>query len=101
MNTVIIENKKFGNRLWASALTAFIIVQFLFFIDEGYYDFRWMKSVGNWIVFVFYMAFLWGGQLLVMYTLFRSKKRFSLIASLLGLVIGVGIAFFLFSGIWR
>ena len=30
---------------------AFCINQFLFLIDEGYNDLRWMKSAGNWIVF--------------------------------------------------
>lgn len=37
-------------------IAAFLIVQFFFFIDEGYYDFRWMKDFRNWIVFVPYLA---------------------------------------------
>jgi hypothetical protein len=50
---------------------AFIICQFLFFIDEGYYDFRWMKSVGNWIVFVVYFV---GVALLLKAAQFISHK---------------------------
>ena len=34
---------------------AFVFTQLLFFIDEGYLDFRWMRSIGNWIVFVPYL----------------------------------------------
>lgn len=37
-------------------LAAFAIVMFLFFIDEGYYDFRWMKEWGNWFVFGLYLV---------------------------------------------
>ena len=33
-----------------------ILTLFLFFIDEGYYDFRWMKDLGNWFVFVIYVV---------------------------------------------
>lgn len=99
--TGALDTKRKDHRLWASALTAFIFVQFLFFIDEGYYDLRWMKSAGNWIIFVLYMFFLWGSQLLLMYTLFRKIKRFQLLVSILGLIVGTGIAFFIFSGAWR
>ncbi|MBL7815414.1 MAG: hypothetical protein JNL70_10395 [Saprospiraceae bacterium] len=43
---------------WAMLLTSY-----LFYIDEGYYNFDWTKNVGNWITFVFYSivftSFLW------------------------------------------
>jgi len=32
-----------------------IFTLFLFCIDEGYYDFRWMRNIGNWIAFVPYL----------------------------------------------
>lgn len=33
----------------------------LCFLDEGYYDFRWMKDPGNWVVFTLYwMAMVLG-----------------------------------------
>jgi protein-S-isoprenylcysteine O-methyltransferase Ste14 len=46
----------------------------LFFIDEGYYDFRWMKNPGNWIAFVAYVLILFVGQLAVQ-KLVLSKYR--------------------------
>jgi len=38
--------------LWISLL----VTNVLFFIDEGYNDFRWMKDPGNWVVFVIYVV---------------------------------------------
>jgi hypothetical protein len=38
--------------LWISLL----VTNILFFIDEGYNDFRWMKDPGNWVVFVIYVV---------------------------------------------
>jgi hypothetical protein len=32
------------------------------FIDEGYYDFRWMKNMGNWMVFLVISLFYWVGN---------------------------------------
>ena len=52
-------------------LSAFLIVMVLFFIDEGYYDFRWMKDGGNWVVFGFYMAFFFTLQMLIYHFLLR------------------------------
>lgn len=46
------------NELIRIYINAFVIVQFLFFIDEGYNDFRWMKEIGNWIVFFIYFGIL-------------------------------------------
>lgn len=31
---------------------------FLFYIDEGYYNFQWMKSWGNWIVLIIYAGII-------------------------------------------
>ncbi|WP_313807471.1 hypothetical protein [Flavobacterium sp.] len=47
-----------NNELSTIYINAFLIAQFLFFIDEGYYDFRWMKDIGNWIVFFIYFGIL-------------------------------------------
>lgn len=55
-------------------MSAAAITFALFFIDEGYYDFRWMKNPGNWIAFVAYVLMLFVGQLAVL-KLFLSKYR--------------------------
>ena len=40
-------------------ISAISITFFLFYIDEGYYDLRWMNNLGNWIVFCLYAMILW------------------------------------------
>jgi len=54
-----------NNTLSLSAINSFLISQFLFFIDEGFYDFRWMMSWGNWIIFAVYFLILFGLLLLI------------------------------------
>ncbi|MBD77740.1 MAG: hypothetical protein CL840_02210 [Crocinitomicaceae bacterium] len=55
-------------------LSALLITIFLFFIDEGYYNFKWMANVGNWIPFVVYAVAILAGQLLVSKFLLRNFK---------------------------
>lgn len=50
--------------------SAVLITMILFFIDEGYYDFRWMLSWGNWIVFGIYIILLFPVQWLISRFLF-------------------------------
>ncbi len=52
------------NRRLLFLISAAVLTFFLFFIDEGYYDLRWMKSFGNWVVFVLYVSILFGLQFL-------------------------------------
>lgn len=42
--------------LFIPLISAFLIVMYFAYIDEGYYDFRWMADAGNWIAFAMYMA---------------------------------------------
>lgn len=49
----------------AHLITAIMLTFFLAFIDEGYYDFRWMSDPGNWIAVVFYVGIIWAFQLLL------------------------------------
>jgi len=58
-----------------SFIIANILTQFLFFIDEGWYDFRWMKSWGNWVVYLIYILLIWGLSLLLQ-VLFNMAVRF-------------------------
>ncbi len=41
------------------------ITLLLFYIDEGYYSFKWMLSIGNWVIFCVYAGIIFAGQLLV------------------------------------
>ena len=43
-------------------VSTFIVVNILFFIDEGYYDLRWMADFGNWVAFAIYFSVLFLAQ---------------------------------------
>ena len=63
---------------------------FLFYIDEGYYNFQWMKSWGNWIVFMIYAVIIFLVQQLFAFIfrkVFKVNNRNYLIAA-----IGVPVA---------
>lgn len=66
-----------GSRLLAPLTTTLLVVTFLFFIDEGYYNFNWMSDPGAWIVFSIYYAILFPVQWACSHFLFRSKRGIS------------------------
>lgn len=78
--------------------SAVLISMLLFFVDEGYYDFRWMSNVGNWIAFAVYVGVIFSFQLLFFKLLLknytgRAKTLLSVVGgTLLGfLVVILGI----------
>lgn len=74
-------------------IAALLIVLFLFFIDEGYYDFRWMREWGNWFVFGIYLAIIFPLQWLISYFLLRQfvgwKKVLIMVCFSVPLTIGM------------
>ena len=81
-------------------ISALIVTLFLFFIDEGYYSFQWMTSVGSWIVFVVYAGGLLLSQILISSLI--AKRLVGNTKRVLSLVVGIPVGFlillFLFSG---
>lgn len=51
-----------------------LITIFLFFIHEGYYDFRWLHNPGNWIVFPVYALPIFTLQLLFEEIVFKNYR---------------------------
>ena len=80
--------------LLSPLVASFIIVMFLFFIDEGYYDFRWMKEWGNWLVFCIYMIIFFPIQVLISQFLFYKLTGWQKMAAMAGLTIPVTFLFF-------
>jgi hypothetical protein len=74
--------------------SALLITHFLFFIDEGFYDFRWMLEWGNWVVFVIYLIMLFPVQWAISYFLFRKFE--GLQKALMMMVFGIPITLALF-----
>lgn len=73
-------------------LIALVYTLFLFYIDEGYNDFRWMKDPGNWIIFVLYLSIITGTLMLFDSILFKRLNSFLLrtfLTTICGMVGGV------------
>jgi len=68
-------------------LISIVITLFLFYIDEGFYNFKWMLNVGNWIAFLVYVAAIYIAQLLLILPLFRFFPNFMLTATKFILII--------------
>ena len=79
-------------------IPAVILVLFLFYIDEGWYSFRWMLDWGNWIVFVIYMMLLTPVFWLMTHFLFpgQTGAKKVLLVSLTGLPVMLLLAYLLF-----
>jgi hypothetical protein len=77
------ENAKF---IWP-LLIALVITLFLIYIDEGFYNFKWMLNIGNWIAFLIYLAVIYGALLLVILPCFRFAPKFVLTVAKFTLII--------------
>lgn len=86
-----------------SLLNSTLIILFLFYIDEGYYNFNWMQNIGNWIAFTFYILAFSTGQLITHQLILTHYKGSNKIAftSVIGIPLGFGliIALFYFAGL--
>jgi cation transport ATPase len=57
--------------LW---IGAFLITNLFLFVDEGYYDFRWMSNVGNWIAFALYLVMIFLVEYFFFKLIFRKTQ---------------------------
>ena len=75
------------------------VTLFLFHIDEGYYNFKWMLNIGNWVVFAIYVSILFFAQWLIIKTVTykNEDKTMRNLKYLLGIVIGLLMTFWLLS----
>lgn len=57
-------------------LIAITVTSMLFYIDEGFYNFKWMLNIGNWIAFIIYIAAIYILQLIFVLPLYKLAPRF-------------------------
>lgn len=75
-------------------LLAMVLTSYLFYLDEGHYNFEWTKNLGNWLVFALYTilftSFMWLIHFLVSLVyrgrLLRFIVVFTFIMTCLGLI---------------
>ena len=95
--TTITKPRTFNKELWVYIINALFITNILFFLDEGYYDLRWMGDFGNWIVFVFYAAAILGVQLLIAYGAlgwWKAKNNWRTFFTVTGTILSVFVLVF-------
>jgi hypothetical protein len=87
--TARIEKKKF-NPLLIHVVISMILTAFLLYIDEGYYDFRWMQHWESWLFWLFMVACLVAGQTITDKWIFRKfdENGKLIVTNLIGLPIG-------------
>ena len=66
-----------------------LISQFLMWMDEGYYDFRWMAEGWNWVIYFVYTTIIFGCAAGCFRIAFRNIQRRTL-----AVVASVFIGFF-------
>ncbi|MCB9232534.1 MAG: hypothetical protein H6581_12765 [Bacteroidia bacterium] len=81
-------------------VVAVLCTHFLFFIDEGWYDFRWMNQTGNWVAFFIYAGGLFLGEMAVNTLIPKSyvNPMRLVVVTLLGLPLGLTLLLGLFFG---
>ena len=80
-------------------LASIFVTMFLFYIDEGNYNFKWMLDWGAWIVFTVYSGIILIAQLVVRLLFFRklSFKWQTIWTCLAGIPLGVVATISIFS----
>ena len=76
-----------------------LVTLFLFYIDEGYYNFKWMLNIGNWLIFMLYVFILYVAQMLVIKAvLYKSSNPILMgFKYMLGIALGIAFAFWVFT----
>jgi len=77
--------------VWIHVACAIGVTLFLFYIDEGYYNFEWMQEASNWVAFLIYATGLLFGQAIASVIILKNYKgkHKTLYSCLLGIPLGL------------
>ncbi len=98
MEATTFTNRQQTNSFFIHLLCAAAFTTFLFFIDEGYYSFKWMREAGNWLLFAIYTFGILSGQIVTQFLILRqyTGKYKMLFSCLIGVPLGTAILFAVF-----
>jgi putative effector of murein hydrolase len=98
MNKFPLQPRNKSNGILAMVISTLLITLFLFYIDEGYYDFRWMNEPGNWLAFLIYATVIFLGQLLFFKVLFRNYQggAKTILSIICGSILGIFLLVMIF-----
>ena len=96
----------YSRRDTAPIFAALAITFLLFWMDEGYYDLRWMSNSGNWIMFILYSGGFVAGQYMVSELFFKRMqgRKGTVLTILSGIPLGftiVLLALYAISALFR
>ena len=75
MKSQTIQSSTETERYILPLFISIIITLFLCYIDEGYYNFKWMLNFGNWIAFFVYLSVIYVAQLILLLPFFRPVSK--------------------------
>ncbi|MDW7693690.1 hypothetical protein R9C00_02955 [Flammeovirgaceae bacterium SG7u.111] len=99
MTTSVSKTNRQGENIALLLISSVLITLFLFFIDEGYYNFDWMLSAFNWIPFFIYAFCIFTAQLIISVLILskyggKGKEAISVIVgTALALAFLIGVVF--------
>jgi len=72
-----------------------VLTTFLFWLDEGYYNFNWTKNLWNWLFFVIYASAMFIGQTITDKYFLKKFKDDSkqVLVGFIGIPLGLAILF--------
>ena len=84
-------------RLSIFFLFSLLLVGYLFYLDEGNYNFEWMKSAGAWLIYFAYVIVIFFGQAIISEKFIATSPTFSRVfwSILLGPFLGASFSAFL------
>ncbi len=89
MKSQSIQNKNESAKFIFPLLVAVTITSILFYIDEGFYNFKWMLNVGNWIAFFIYTAGIYLLQLIFILPFYKLAPQFIIDSGKIFLVMSI------------
>jgi hypothetical protein len=91
-------NTKNMNSIKIPLALSVLVTLFLFYIDEGYYNFKWMLDIGNWFIFMIYVFFLFSAQVVVIKAILykNNNPTVRVLKYILGIALGIASAFWMF-----
>jgi len=95
MKTILSKRKE----LLILMVSSILIILFLFFIDEGNYNFNWATEPFVWVIFLIYTVPIFLGQLVMSKVVLRKINHTHkiilsiLIGSVIGITFTIGIVF--------
>jgi hypothetical protein len=71
---VFLSEKKKKWRVITPAICSFLTIMFIFFVDEGHYNFKWIHQRENLIAFAIYVIGFLFSQLITSLIIFRNYR---------------------------